>query len=289
MQTEPLNSKGSGGVDAKLMELLAQREEVVTRLPDWMLSGAAMNALKHEGRPLIVEIAGRDSVAAAILACREVEATAVLPTVAYTGTEYGPLSRLLRAREILANRLEPAVTVYPTVFLGAPRFWWALSGRFMSLFVKRLGAFSPCLGCHLYLHALRIPLARELTCPVVAGERELHDDAVKINQSGPALDSYLRLYERFSATLLLPLRFVASGDEVTRLLDEPWEGGSDQLECVLSSNYCLPDATLGLDLEEVRSYFDRFGLPVAEMVVRGYISGEHVDPAQVAAAVAEKL
>ena len=276
-------------MDPRLVELLARREEVVTHLPEWMLSGADRDALKREKRALIVEIAGRDSVAAAILATEQASSTAILPTAAYTATEYGDPSSLLRARDILACRLGPEMTIYPMVFLGAPRLWWALSGRFMSLLVARLGAFSPCLGCHLYLHALRIPLARELSCPVVAGERELHDGVVKINQSAPALESYLELFHRFQVELLLPLRFVKSGEEVSRLVNAQWDDGNDQLHCVLNSNYRLPDATLGMDSEAVRSYFERFGLPVAERVVRGYLCGEPIDPPQVAAAAAESL
>lgn len=276
-------------MDSRFVELLARKDEVVIPLPEWMLSSAAREALKQEKHPLIVEIAGPDSVAAAILASQQVEATAVLPTVAYTGTEHGDPESLIRARNILATRLSPDVTVYPMVFLGAPRFWWVLCGRFMSLLLARLGGFSPCLGCHLYLHALRVPLAREFSCPVVAGERENHDGVVKLNQTAPALESYLRLYEVFGAELLLPLRFVGSGQEIRRLVGSPLDDNGDQLHCVLSSNYRLPDATLAMGHEGVRDYFNLFALPIAERVVHGYLSGEPVDPLEAAAAVAKNL
>ncbi|MCF8037391.1 MAG: hypothetical protein K9K62_11005, partial [Desulfobacteraceae bacterium] len=49
------------------------------------------------------------------------------------------------------------------------------------------GHYTPCTGCHLYLHAVRIPLARMLgNVPIIGGERESHSGKVKVNQCAPA-------------------------------------------------------------------------------------------------------
>ena len=54
----------------------------------------------------------------------------------------------------------------------------------MSELISRYQFFTPCIGCHFYLHASRIPLSLLLgRIPVVAGERETHDGAIKVNQT----------------------------------------------------------------------------------------------------------
>jgi hypothetical protein len=76
-------------------------------------------------------MAGRDSVAAAIVAVQTEGFTDLLPVYAYTGTEYGPWTSVETAVDRLRHRL-PRTHVHDLLVLGSPHFWHALNGRFMS-------------------------------------------------------------------------------------------------------------------------------------------------------------
>lgn len=223
----------------KLHEVLASKPEMVDRFPAWMLPPARLRALMRTRGLAVAEIAGRDSVAAALAAAREGRIRALLPTVAYTGTEHGSWQTTFRKIGLLKRKLAPlGVRTAPPLVMGWPDLWRRLCGLPMSEIIESYGFYSPCIACHLYLHALRIPLARLLECSLlIGGERESHDGRIKINQIGPALDAYAAFTAGFGIELLLPLRLVSSGSEVEALIGEPWEEGGEQVECVLSGNY----------------------------------------------------
>jgi hypothetical protein len=226
-------------VQKKLLEILASKPEMVDRFPSWMLPPARKRALRKDRGLAIVEVAGRDSVAAALAAAREGRIRTLLPTVAYTGTEHGswqtPFDKIALLRKKLASS---GVRMMPPLVMGWPELWRRLCGRPMTRLIETYGFYSPCIACHLYFHALRIPLARLTGCTLlIGGERESHDGRIKINQIGPALDVYAEFTAGFGVELLLPLRRVSSGREVEALIGEPWDEGRDQLGCVLSGNY----------------------------------------------------
>jgi hypothetical protein len=58
-------------VQKKLHEVLASKPEMVDRFPAWMLPPARLRALMRTRGLAVAEIAGRDSVAAALAAARE--------------------------------------------------------------------------------------------------------------------------------------------------------------------------------------------------------------------------
>ena len=143
---------------------------------------------------------------------------------------------------------------------------------------SRFGFYTPCLGCHLYLHALRVPLARLTGAPyIISGERERHDGRVKVNQLPSALDAYTAFVGRFDVELLLPLRSIHSGKEIERIVGQEWKEGGGQLECVLSKNYQDTDGSVTYNEAGIRRFFEEFAFPIAEGVVRAYLEGEIPD------------
>jgi hypothetical protein len=265
-------------MEARFREILLDKPEIVSSFPAWMLADETRERLRAASRPAVVEIAGRDSVAAAVRAAAGRAHDLYLPTIAYTGTEYGDWRTPFEKVAFLAERLASSgaeAEVLPPVLLGAPDLWRTLCGRYIAELSRRYGFYTPCLGCHVYLHALRIPLARITGCRVVvAGERERHDGRVKVNQIAPALDAYVELAARFDVELALPLRYVSSGSEVEELVgaDRPETGA--QLSCVLSENYRDADGGVAYDAGAVSRYLDEFALPAAERAVKAYVEGE---------------
>lgn len=261
---------------AKLLEILSTRPEMVNRFPEWMLSRANLEAMRATPGLAVAEIAGRDSIAAVLRALDSEEVKAILPTIAYTGTEYGDWETLLqkvsRLHALLTDR---GVRVYDPVFLGAPALWNELCSRFTAHLVREFGSYSPCLGCHLYLHAIRIPVARMVNSSVIiAGERESHDGRIKINQLAPALDAYRELTSSFGIRLMLPLRYVKSGEEVAAFAGPEFRAEEEQMACVLSRNYVLPGGVIEYSESDIQRFYNEFALPRARLALSRYLPDE---------------
>jgi hypothetical protein len=273
------------GFDPRLREIFANKPECVINLPEWLFPSQKIDEYRAMSRLAIVEIAGRDSIAAAVKSAEDEGITDLLPTYVYTGTEYGPWESVERAVERLATRL-PAVRIHDLVVLGSPSFWQALNGRFMSELVSRYGSYSPCVGCHLYLHSVRIPLSMTLgEVPIVAGEREQHDGAIKINQISQALDVYENIAKHFGTRLVLPLRHIGEGDRITDILGFEWQAGKEQLGCVFSGNYLTLDGTVQNTGAQVQRYLEEFAGPCARKIIESYAAGSVPNHLEIAASV----
>ena len=73
----------------RLLALLAGKPDLISEFPEWMLPEETVKQISKTPHVAIAEIAGRDSIAAVIQACEISTIQAIVPTVAYTGTEYG--------------------------------------------------------------------------------------------------------------------------------------------------------------------------------------------------------
>lgn len=263
-------------MDPRIYEIVSIKPELVNEFPCWMLSEDTENELRRTKGLGIVEIAGRDSIAAALKATREKDLNALLPTIAYTGAEFGNWEVPFKKASMLKEELsQKGIQVFDPVLLGAPRFWWHLCGRYATHLFKQFGFYSPCVGCHLYLHALRIPLARKIGCGVViGGEREFHEERIKINQIGIALDAYVSFAEKFGIELLLPLRHVRKSNEIESIIGRRWDEGAEQLACVLSKNYLDKDGRVACSESDIKRFFDEFARKEAEGAVNEFLSPE---------------
>ena len=265
-----------------LKDHFRDKRECVVDFPSWMLPGEKAIFYRKQPGLAIVEMAGRDSVAAAVVAVRTEGFTDLLPTYAYTGTEHGPWFSVTEAVQRLHDRL-PETRIHDLVVLGSPRFWHALNGRFISELISRYGFFTPCVGCHLYLHAVRMPLAVTLgKVPVIAGEREYHDGAVKINQTATALDCYQDLAKTFQVPLLFPLRHIDKGKEIEHILGFDWKQGDEQLGCVLSGNYRDLHQQVNITEEKIHAYLREFAFPLAQKIIETYRQKQIPDHRQLA-------
>ena len=219
----------------------------------------------------IAEIAGRDSVAAAVAAVRERGFRTILPTAVYTGTEYGdhdaPEHATARLREILRDSAD----VLPLVSLTSPALWAALNGRFSAAVHETFGVCSPCLSCHLYMHLARAPLAWALGgAPVIAGERDSHGGRVKLSQTPLGIDASVRMLARAGIELLEPVRHVHESAGITALVGGGWEAGERQLRCVHSGNYVALDGSVAYDELAYSRFLHHFMEPAGDAVLAAW-------------------
>lgn len=218
----------------------------------------------------IAEIAGRDSVAAAVAAVREHGFAELLPTIALTGTETGDFDAPVRAAEMLERLLGDTCDVLEPVYLQDSELWSAMNARFASVVNARYGICSPCLACHLYMHLLRVPLSWEFgDAPVIAGERDTHDGRVKLSQTPASIDAATRVLSYAGVTLLQPVRHM-SGDQVAELVGKDWAEGGSQLGCVLSGNYADASGNVSYDEAAYASYLSEYFEPLGRAVIDAF-------------------
>ena len=217
--------------------------------------------------PVVFEISGADSIAAALRFAEEnPDVHSAIPTYATAPTEFGDFSGVESNLQFLAEELanRTGMTLQPLQMLSDPALWRALNGRYSSALTAIFGDWTPCAGCHLYFHLLRIPTAREANAPfVVSGERVRHGERVKPNQTARALHAYSRVLAYAGLHLAYPVRDATDPIEIEAVLGPRWPGGSPQMECALSGNYAGIDGCCAMD-ELPNAFFDDFLVPVGE-------------------------
>lgn len=222
----------------------------------------------------VAEISGADSIAAVLRYAEEHPGTRFVPTYVHTGTEFGDFARILANVEFLRRELPGRGGSLETdlIEVSDPSLWRALAGRPARALAELFGTYLPCVPCHLYLHLMRIPVAREFDSHVVvSGEREHHGTRTKANQTAEALDTYVEVLALVGIELALPLRSLADARAVSDILGPRWQGGSPQLECVLSGNETGVDGSCVASLPEdfVAAYLRPVGLAIAKRLISG--------------------
>jgi hypothetical protein len=222
----------------------------------------------------IAEIAGRDSVAAAVVATQERGFERLLPTIALTGTETGDFDAPLRAVGTLKAILGESVEIMEPVVVQDQQLWSAMNSRFAAATQERFGIYSPCLACHLYMHLLRVPVSWELNrAPVIAGERDTHDGRIKLSQTTKSIDAAARILDYAGVELIQPVRGMVNA-EIADLVGSDWVEGEGQLGCVLSGNYVAPDGGVCYDEVAYDAYLAGFFDPVGRAVVDAWRTQE---------------
>ncbi len=213
-------------------------------------------------------MAGRDSIAAAVALARKGGVSRLLPTVAYTGTEYGDIGMLLYNATRLRRMVEPlGVEVSEPLVLGSPMWWRATIGRVNSVLSRLYGPWHICVGCHMYLHAVRAPLAWEAQISrQVGGERLGHKGKIKVNQTHPAVEAYAAVLADFGVSLELPLLELDDEETILSLAGE-WGEGEEQPDCVLSGNYRGLDGEALYSDAGLSSYLKDYLVPVTRGIL----------------------
>lgn len=257
----------------KIYEIFAIKPKIISKIPSWMLPSHLIHEIRKRDDVAIGEFAGRDSFAAVIKAVKEHKIKAIVPTIAYTGSEYGNIKITIQKVEEFKKILKKIdVEMYPIVFLGDPNLWHTLCGRFISKHFKEYGEYSPCVGCHLYLHAIRIPLSYILDVEyIIAGERESHNGKIKVNQCKVALDVYMQFIDEFNKKLLLPVRYIENGEEIEELLGIKWDEGKEQVMCVLSKNYLDEQKMPYYKEDAIKKYLINYATAILRKKIKKYL------------------
>jgi hypothetical protein len=176
--------------------------------------------MKYDKGTIVVEIAGRDSIAALIKYALIHPGSYFLPTVAMIPPEEDRYNEILDYMASLQRYIfEKGSFLYDTLFLDGEYAWWKINMDPHELTAK-YGFFTYCIGCHGVVHTLRVPLARAYASKVITGERHRHDDNVKINQCPAVIDSYKEFFTLHGIEYITPVIDIISKEEIDSIMKE---------------------------------------------------------------------
>lgn len=229
---------------------------------------------------VIGEFAGRDSVAAIIKAVESDSINNILPIASFSPTEYGNFKSTESNYEMMVERIKTLYgskkIIYPLTYYSNYDLWSVINGRFVDSIYKKYGFYSPCMGCHAYLHLIRVLISRKVGKKVICGERESHDGRIKINQSSHSIDTYVEIAKHFDVELLTPIRYMKDGNEVEKLIGWNWQEGHNHQSCAYSGNYSDVNGSVIYDENKIQEYLNNFLYPVCTWLGEMIIENENV-------------
>lgn len=237
------------------------------------------------------EFSGRDSVAAILKVFEQASCRFILPVASFAGTEYGDTRDLIENYTHLKARVKMLYNedkqLGELIFYSDPALWGLINGRFVTELTRRFGFYSPCLGCHMYFHLLKIPFAQKLGKVIVSGERESHDGRIKLNQLPAVLDFYVDFFDKVGISLIQPVRNLTEGASVETLLGWDWKEGLSHPECTFGGNYRSADGSVSYDSEMLDTYLNDFLKPASHKIADRLSKGFEYDLSKLSTAVKE--
>lgn len=171
-------------------------------------------------------LSGRDSVAGILNTIRSREFSAIVPIIISVPTEFGDhdlrLETVKKLRKYSEDRFDQynSIVTHPIIVNDAGLWGKINSGSNLLEIQKKFGAYTPCVGCHLYVHAIRCHLAKDLGFKhVISGDRESHAGVIKLNQLPNVLDTFQSfVQEEYGTVLSFPLKQIKDVKDIDDIL-----------------------------------------------------------------------
>ena len=163
---------------------------------------------------VIAEMAGADSLAAIYLYLKNNPNHIILPTLIITPNENE------KNKEIVLNNYN--------IFINFLRnqnfkiFDLQILNNDYELWNKLMDIkfISPCIACHLYCHLMRLPLAKKYKGKILTGEREKHNNSIKINQNDLVLKYFDDYFKNCSIQFIKPLLKIQDTNQIELILKD---------------------------------------------------------------------
>jgi len=263
------------------LKLCSEKPDLFGALPDRILSAKRIEELRQIPRVAVGEIPGYGRLEPVLESLSVQRPDAFLPTIAYTGTEYGRWENLKHICVSLKKSVEKKLHIYCTepVILGSPRFWWALNGLYLPQLYERFGLLGTCYGCRLYAFALRIPLCRTI-------EAHMFIPSVQGQHEGCATGGCqaLRKYGGiFMAGFGIEVVYNDSdkadmGQAVYKKSTKREE--KEKLSCVLAPRIKINNAAKSDEYQNTKSFFESYAIPAVARIISKKLTGASVDYSQ---------
>jgi hypothetical protein len=258
------------------LKILASKPEIFEKSAEAMLPEGRIEDLRHIPNLGVCEISSKHSnnTIYEILKMRKLDA--VVPTVCYRGTENVLWEDIDTAIKKFKRSIEKKLNIYVTepVFLGSPKFWWALNGRFMADLHERFGFYTQCCGCRVYTLAMCVPLCKAINARcVIADDACGFDDERLVQHSDQSMGYYRSLMSSFGIELWYIESSSVRKQTNIQLYDyDPMQEGDFLLSCVLKGSCRTEHGSDGAPAS-LRRYFEAFAIPAAAKIISRALSG----------------
>lgn len=227
----------------------------------------------------IAEIAGKDSISAIHKIMYEKRADFIIPTIVYTGTEYGNLSSYDKSIDYLIKCGKTyGVIVGETVTIHDETLWNYICIKYQNLIFSKYGFFTPCIMCHFFTHLLRIPLYLKKGCDgIITGERYSHMGKIKANQQYDTIRCFHTLFKRYEILLVQPLLNIDDTNTIDiEIKDYINISTINDVKCILSGNMAGFSLSDDKSLYKLRYFLNTFVEPVGDYLLRCYTKNEQI-------------
>ncbi|MCX8043070.1 MAG: hypothetical protein N3B18_02980, partial [Desulfobacterota bacterium] len=259
-------------------KLCAEKPDLFGALPDIMLSQQTLEELRSIPRVAVGEMHGSGRFDALYNILSHYRPDAFVPTIAYTGTEYGLWDGLYRACKKFTKTVEIQLHIYCTdpVILGAPSFWRALNGAYETRLRRCFKMPCMCLGCRLYACAVRIPLCKTIDAHSFIWLHDGQYNGCGV-PGGKELYHYCRIFMKgFGIELIAD----ASQNQTTDALYSPQEKELPLLQCIIAHDTNDPWLEQRAAPGFQAKFFEGYAIPAVAHIVSKTLSGVKVDYVQ---------
>ena len=256
----------------KYLKIISEKPDIFGNIPELILPKEKAEELSRIPLLAIGEVSGMHNIEGIIHALSIKRPDAFLPTISYTGTEYGSWDVINKALKSMRKIIEKELRIYfaEPVLLGSPDFWWALNGYYANFIRNRFGFFSYCYGCRLYSFALRVPLSRIINADIlIPADFGTQDSFDKIYNSTAAISYYQTLISGFG----LDLAYSTIREKVPEDID--YDDGS-KMQCIIEDNNLETDAS-NREPSGLSAFFENYALPAVAKILSVTLSGVRAD------------
>lgn len=248
-----------------MLQCFAEKPDIFAAIPAEVLSLEQIEEYSHIPRLAIGELTVSSHPAAFFDVLQRLKPDAFMPTISYTGTEWGQWRATGKAHRQLKKTIEKEFNIYvtPPVLLGSPGCWWALNGRFQYELYHRFGFHCICYGCRIYSLALRIPLCKRVNARLVISGSASDKTSHKTYNSSQSWEYYHRFLSSFGIEL----------HSFQGNLTQPPENAAS---CVFKENYIAADGSYQKP-SMLSNYFEDFAIPAMARIVSKALAGTDID------------
>ena len=267
------------------LKIIAEKPDIFQKIPDFILEPKKIEEYRQIPNLAVGEISGLNNFEALKHTLSLKRFDAFLPTISYSGTEYGDWggegSLFLKK---IKKTIEKELKVYcaDPVVLGSPQFWWALNGRFAHELYERFGFNTHCYGCRLYAFALRVPLCKMIDAHLFIPSGHENDGM------GCSMDC-ASVVARYCSILMASFGIdvqhdFSAGSRERKINDDGHDERGKIIRCVLAGNCHRIDGSL-YEPKNLNVYYESFALPVAGRIMSRILSGTVFDYVQEVSAI----
>lgn len=207
---------------------------------------------------IIAELAGADSLAAIYQHLKNNSNDIVIPTWVITPYELNNNYNLVKENydKFFNFLISQNYNIQPiTIIQNNSELWNNLISK---------DFFSPCIACHLYCHLMRVNLAKQYNAKILTGERNKHNQNIKVNQNAFVLNYFEKLFNKNNLFFERPLLNIYNSNEIQKTLKEvPFDINNKDnfIKCSIQKGKFTQE---DLNEEKFLEYLDKELKPIVE-------------------------